>query len=140
MCEITPTISRLENQIQWYDKKSQHNQWWYKQLKLLEIASGGLITLGAVFQWSYGVIGCLGFIIVLFEGIQSVCQLHHRWMSYRSTCEYLKKEHSLFYAKAGPYREVDEPEKLLAERIEEIISQEHAKWIKKHKKTEKIKK
>ena len=134
MNDTNPITSRLEKQIQWYDTKSQHNQRWFKHLKILEIASGGLITLGAGFQWSYAFIGSLGFIIILLEGIQNVCQLHHHWISYRATCEYLRKEKSLFLAKAGPYRDIDEPEKVLVERIEELISHEHAKWIKEQKK------
>ena len=101
MSETNPTFSRLNEQIQWYDTKSQYNQRWYKRLKIVEIASGALITLGAGFQWSYGIIGSLGVLIILLEGVQNVCQLHHNWMSYRSTCEYLKKEQSLFFAKAG---------------------------------------
>lgn len=134
MNETNSTISRLNEQIQWYDTKSQYNQRWYKRLKIVEITSGALITLGAGFQWPYGVIGSLGVLIILLEGIQNVCQLHHNWMSYRSTCEYLRKEKGLFFAKAGPYRDIDEPEKALAERIEELISQEHSKWIKERKK------
>ena len=52
-------------------------------------------------------------------------------MAYRSTAERLKHERFLFLSAAGPYRNRDEPERLilLAERIEEQISTEHAKWI-----------
>jgi hypothetical protein len=135
MNDTNPTIPRLEEQIEWYDTKSQHNQWWHKLLRISEIVSGGLITLGAGFQWSYVVIGSLGFFIILLEGIQSVWQFHHHWISYRATCEYLRKEQSLFHAKAGPYRDLVEPEKVLAERIEELISHEHAKWIRGQQKT-----
>ena len=55
------------------------------------------------------------------------------------TCEYLKKEKHFFIAKAGPYSDIDDPEKELAERMEEIISQEHTKWIKESKKIKKDK-
>ena len=34
---------RLEDQIEWYSKKSQHNQKWYKNLRLTEIISATLI-------------------------------------------------------------------------------------------------
>jgi len=48
---------------------------------------------------------------------------------YRSTCEYLKHGKYLFLASAGPYRNAENPATLLAERIETLVSQEHAKWI-----------
>jgi hypothetical protein len=50
-------------------------------------------------------------------------------MTYRSTCEALKHEKHLWLAKAGPYLEAANPEALLAERVEALISREHAKWV-----------
>jgi hypothetical protein len=49
-------------------------------------------------------------------------------MAYRSTCEALKHERYLYLAKAGPYAAATEPRVLLAERVEGLVSQEHAKW------------
>lgn len=133
------TLSRLDDQINFYDTKSQSNQKRYKTIKFCEIFLGGLVTIGAGFAWSNILIGFFGFAIVVFEGIKNAFQYHYHWISYRSTCEYLKKEKHFFIAKAGPYSDLDDPEKELAERIEEIISQEHAKWIKESKKIKKDK-
>jgi hypothetical protein len=49
------------------------------------------------------------------------------WISYRSTAEALKHERYLYLARAGPYTGEDR-HRQLAERIEGLISQEHAKW------------
>jgi hypothetical protein len=48
-------------------------------------------------------------------------------VQYRSTAEALKHEKYLFLSQAGPYTG---PERLrvLAERVEGLVSQEHAKW------------
>jgi Protein of unknown function (DUF4231) len=46
---------------------------------------------------------------------------------YRSTAEALKHEKYLFLTDAGPYASADRL-RVLAERIECLISQEHAKW------------
>ncbi|HWX20688.1 MAG TPA: DUF4231 domain-containing protein [Candidatus Binatia bacterium] len=51
------------------------------------------------------------------------------WFTYRSTCEDLKHEKYLWLAKAGPYASVERPDALLAERIESLVSREHAKWV-----------
>jgi hypothetical protein len=40
----------------------------------------------------------------------------------------LKHEKYLYLANAGPYAAATTPRALLAERIESLVSQEHAKW------------
>src|SRR5262245_32548333 len=52
---------------------------------------------------------------------------HSNWITYRSTAEALKREKHLFLATAGPYG-AENPHSLLAERVESLVSQEHAKW------------
>jgi len=44
------------------------------------------------------------------------------------TCESLKHEKYSYLGKASPYANVPDPHALLAERIESLVSQEHAKW------------
>jgi len=75
------------------------------------------------------VTGILGVMVVVLEGFQMLFQFHDNWIRYRSTCEQLKHEKYLFLGKAGPYLEADNPHALLAERVESLVSQEHAKWI-----------
>ena len=71
-------------------------------------------------------------IIAIAEGMQQVNQHHANWTTYRATCEALKHEKYLYLAGAGPYSNAESAEKrlaLLADRIEGLISQEHAKWV-----------
>jgi hypothetical protein len=123
------TFERLEDQIGWYDRKSNHCQAWYKSLKLLVVGSAALIPFLAGVQASAWSTGGLGVLIVLLEGIQQLNQYQHNWITYRSTCESLKHEKFLFLAKAGPYLKVENATAALAERIESLVSQEHAKWV-----------
>lgn len=67
--------------------------------------------------------------MVVLEGVQQVNQYQHNWIIYRSACELLKHEKYLYLATAGPYAEAANAHALLAERIESLISQEHAKWV-----------
>ena len=123
------TLDRLEDQIAWYDRKSSTNQKWFKWLKMTAVVAAAAIPFSAGFGGPALLTGGLGVLIVVLEGLQSVNQFQHQWITYRSTCEELKHEKFLSLAKAGPYAEVKNPDALLAERIESLISREHAKWV-----------
>jgi hypothetical protein len=132
-----PTLDRLEDQIDWYNKKSASNQSWFKRIKIIELVAAALIPFLAGFSAKapqdnthYAiVIGCLGALIVLLESMQSLYQFQSNWISYRSTCERLKHEKYLWLAKAGHYADAIDSNRVLAERVESLISTEHAKWI-----------
>jgi hypothetical protein len=105
------------------------NQRWFKCTKVAEIVAAAIIPFAAGFAAPAVLTGGLGVFIVVLEGLQSLSQFQHNWITYRSTCEELKHEKYLWIAKAGPYANADNPDTLLAERIESLISREHAKWV-----------
>ena len=121
-------MERLEDQIAWYDRKSSSNQSWYRRAKLLEIVTGASIPFFALYARPV-VTGALGALIVVLEAVQHMYQFQQNWTSYRATCEGLKHEKYLWLGKAGPYLNIANPNALLADRVESIISQEHSKWI-----------
>lgn len=125
-----PTMARLEDQIQWYDRKSRSAQHIFKRTKVVEIFCAALIPLlaGHTFPYSNLVIGILGVLITILEGLLHLNQYQQLWTTYRSTCEALKHEKFVYLAKAGPYASAPDPRALLAERIESLVSQEHAQW------------
>jgi hypothetical protein len=41
-----PTIDRLEDQIGWYDRKSNRCQAWYKGLTVVEVANAAFVFEG----------------------------------------------------------------------------------------------
>ncbi|HSD58027.1 MAG TPA: DUF4231 domain-containing protein [Methanotrichaceae archaeon] len=129
------TIERLDGEIKWYSDKSRWNQEWFKKLKVTEIVAAALIPFAAGFSAPALITGALGVIVVVLESLQSLYQLQSNWISYRSTAEGLKHEKYLYYGKAGPYLCAENPDILLAERIEALISTEHAKWITDQKQT-----
>jgi hypothetical protein len=123
------TLDRLEDQIAWYEKKSASNQTWYKVCRGIVLVSAALIPLSANIEFIEFLPAWLGVLIVVVEGFQQLNQYHQNWTTYRSTCEALKHEKYLWIGKAGPYASSDNPNAMLAERIEALISQEHAKWV-----------
>lgn len=124
-----PTITRLEDQINWYDTKSLKNQQYFKICKIIEIVTAALIPFSAGFSAPAILTGGLGVIIVVVEGIQQLGQFQNNWIIYRSTCEALKHEKYLYLGNAGPYYKTEDKIALLAERVESLVSKEHAKWI-----------
>jgi hypothetical protein len=122
-----PTWERLEDQLNWYDRKSGDNQRRYKWLKLLELAVAAALPVVAGMRSPVWVTGGLAAVIVVLEGAQHLYQFQEHWITYRSTAEALKHERFLYLAKAGPYAGEDRHPQL-AERLEGLISQEHAKW------------
>jgi hypothetical protein len=125
-----PIMERLDDQIGWYDRKSVINQRYYKRAKIVEIVAAAMIPFLAALHrpeimW---VIGGLGMLITVLEGMLHLNQYDQNWFSYRSTCEMLKHEKYVYLMKAPPYAGATDAHALLAERIESLVSQEHAKW------------
>jgi hypothetical protein len=127
---IDPIMERLEDQIAWYDQKSLANQRTYKRFKIIEIIAAATIPLLSTLTIPHPayVTGVLGVIITVLEGLLHLNQYQQNWIAYRSTCEALKHEKFTYLGKASPYANVADPHALLAERIESLVSQEHAKW------------
>ena len=125
-----PVMDRLDNQIGWYDRKSQSSMQWFKRLKISEIAFAAVIPLLAASHLEYAalVTGILGVLVTVFEGLLQLNRYHENWIDYRSTCESLKHEKYIYLAGAGPYAGVPNARAMLAERVEGLVSQEHAKW------------
>jgi Protein of unknown function (DUF4231) len=124
----SPAWARLEDQIAWYSAKSHHNQRWFKVLKLCQIVAAAVIPVAAAESAPAWLISGLGALILVLEGVQQLQQYQQNWTTYRSTSERLKHEKFLFLAGAGPYAAAAKPEALLAERVEGLVSQEHAAW------------
>jgi hypothetical protein len=121
---------RLEDQIEWYDRKGVHHQRWYRRLKVTSIAAAALVPLFSSLD-NLGVIaGVLGVLVVVVEGLQHVNQHHENWIRYRATVENLLHEKYLYLARAGRYggHSDDEAFRLLAASVEAILSREGEAW------------
>jgi len=128
--DVDPIMERLEDQIAWYDRKSMTNQRYFKRIKIVEIVAAAVIPFLSAsrlprLMW---VTGGLGVLITVLEGMLHLNQYQQNWIAYRSTCESLKHEKYVYLGKASPYASAADPHALLAERIESLVSQEHAKW------------
>jgi hypothetical protein len=128
-----PAWVRLNNQLGWYDHKSGINQKRYKQIQAAQIILATSIPVFSLIgapsgQW---ITAILGASVAILAGFQQLGNYNDLWTTYRGTAEQLQHERFLFLAQSGPYRTLQEEEalRLLAERVEECVSTEHAKWV-----------
>jgi hypothetical protein len=133
----SPALDRVRDQIAWYDEKSRLNQRWFKGLKICQIVTAAAIPVAAGVSAPVWLVGGSGALIVVLEGLQQLQQYQQNWTTYRATCERLKHEQFLFLAHAGPYGEAPNPEAFLAERVESLVSQEHAAWVSQRQESDK---
>jgi hypothetical protein len=126
-----PVFKRLEDQLAWYSQKSRSARRSFKRIKVAEIVAAALIPFFTGQAWPYVnyVIGGLGVMITVLEGILHLNQYQANWTNYRNTAESLKHEKFLFLAKAGPYAGATDAHATLAERTEALISQENTQWV-----------
>jgi len=125
-----PIYARLEEQIAWYDRKSSEAQRVFKRIKVAEILAAAIIPFLAGISIPHDklIIAGLGVLITILEGFLHLNQYQQLWGTYRGTCEALKHEKYVYLAKAGPYATAADPRAMLAERVESLVSQEHAQW------------
>ncbi len=127
-----PAWLRLEDQLQWYEKKCTWNKKWYKTLRIAQLVFAATIPVIALSGagWSKWVTAGFGALIAILEGTQQLNQFGPQWIEYRGTAEGLRSEKFLFLSQSGYYRNIDPGEALhvLAERVEENVSKERGRW------------
>ncbi len=123
----TAAWDRLEDQLAWYGAKSGACQRAYKRTKLVELVVAATVPILAALSATPAVTASFAAVGVVLEGVVQLYQWQTNWVLYRATAEALKHERYLYLAQAGPYVGADR-HRVLAERVEGLVSQEHAKW------------
>jgi Protein of unknown function (DUF4231) len=123
---------RLDNQMEWFERKCAYNQKAYKRLRMVELLAAALIPLLSGIDSTrlpHGtlIIGVLGMLIALIAGAMSLFKFHENWLQYRVTGEALKHERFMYLCRTGPYG-ADNRYPLLVERVEKILMKENAAW------------
>jgi hypothetical protein len=128
-----PAWARVNDQLEWYDHKSAVNQQRYKQIQAAQIILATSIPVFSLIGAASGqwITAILGASVAILAGFQQLGNYNDLLTTYCATAEQLRHEKLLFLAQSGPYRTLQEEEALrvLAERGEERVSTEHAKWV-----------
>jgi hypothetical protein len=122
---------RVDDQIAWYDRKSQSAQRGFKALRIAEIIGAATLPFLAPYAKeaiaTRFAIGAIGVALAIGAGLLSLYQLQERWLEYRTTCESLRHEKYLFLTRSEPY-DADRAFPLFVNRIESLISRENSGW------------
>ena len=134
MDEQTYLKNRVEEQFNYLDKSASLNQWRYKALRSLSLVASVLIPLLSGFLEKGGlvltiVIGGLGALVAIAQGLLSLNRYHENWTQYRVTAEALKRERLLYENRSSYYGQAAEPYRLFVENIETLLSGENTKWL-----------
>jgi hypothetical protein len=123
---------RVQDQIDWHDRKSQWNQRWFKRIQVVIIAAGALVPF-MTGLWSEPslyqqlVVGGLGVIVVVASGILTLYRFQELWVDYRMTAESLRSEKLFFETGVSPY-DVDDAFPLLVGKVEALLNRQNVQW------------
>lgn len=141
MTEEDYVAQRLNDQIDWYSKKSSTCQTRFKLIRVVEIVAAALIPflsgVGEKVPCGQWIVGALGVTIAIAVAAGSLFKYHENWIQYRITSEQLKHEKFLFATRSGPYDDQTRFQ-LLVQRVEALISKEAATWAQVTKQPAKI--
>lgn len=133
MDEQTYLTERVDDQMNWYDRKSSWNQKRYKRLRFIATGLSLLIPFATGFlsderEWVKWSIGIAGILIAVIEYVLSMNNYHENWVEYRATAEALKREKILYLTKSGHYKVSDAPFQDFVEICEAIMAGEQENW------------
>jgi hypothetical protein len=126
---------RLQQQIEWYDRRSLYNQRWFRRLQVASILGSATIPFltGYITEATVALkiaVGVLGLAVAAITAVLGLYKFQENWVEYRTNSEVLKHEKYRFMTGARPY-DGDDPFKLLVERVEGMISKEVTTWSQK---------
>lgn len=135
---------RLDDQINWYSKKSSFCQKKHKLWQVIKVIAALLITTLSLWatkalpietndavQYTFNmshVIAILGALIVFIESFVKIFDYEKLWIQYRGTAERLKREKLLFQTGSKPYHTKD-AFILLVQQCENIMEKEVQGWV-----------
>ena len=126
---------RVDDQLNWLEKKSGESKRHYRRFKTVTIVVAVLIPFltglidGEITGLMKIVVGLLGVVIAVSEGIPSLNKYHDLWIRYRATAEAVKREKIIYLTKSGKYEKATDPFRAFVVEIESILAEENSKWL-----------
>jgi len=125
---------RFETEINWYDKQSYTNKFWFNALSIYVIA-GSIIVPILISYLDVSqllikiIIAVTSGSVAIAASINNLFKFQENWINYRTTCETLRKEKSYYLGNVDDYSRAKDKEALFIERVEAIISRENTLWL-----------
>lgn len=131
MDEANYIKERVDDQINWYDRKSAINKRNFKFMRIVELLAAASIPFLSAYVhqsvWMRVAIGALGVVIVVVAGFIALNKWQENWIAYRTTAETLKHQKYLYLTRSSPYSTGNAFKKFVR-RVESEISKENSSW------------
>jgi hypothetical protein len=130
-------VSRLLNQINWYDKKSRRNRAGYMAVMIFSVAMSALIpviTLAPTVSSGMDllvyrlIITAFGWSVTAVSSISAFCRFKELWIQYRTQCELLKSTLYKFFLECSEFKNSPKPQSLLVELCEGYMMKQTGVW------------
>lgn len=125
--------SRVDSQIDWYNRKAGTLKRRYRWLKICTITMGGLIPVAIAFSdflpLTKYLAAVFGAAISILEGISGMLRDKETLTEYRAAAEALIAEKMQFQSGAGKYAAATKPFLLFVDTCETIMGAETSKWV-----------
>ena len=131
-------VDRYEDQLAWYDKKAIWNHKIYQRFQWIAIILSAItpVLVIAGEGWTRWLAVFVAVVVAICIAALKTFSYQDNWISYRTTCETLKKEKHFYKANIQGYEKVENKEALFVEQVESLISRENTLWLVKHKRDE----
>lgn len=123
---------RVENQIEWFSRKSRQNNTNFIRFEIVAILLSVSIPFAAIFMsdendWIRYLVSLMGVVIAMITGIVTLMKYRENWVEYRATAEMLKRERYLYLTRCGSYADENHFDAFV-QRIEGILAKEASNW------------
>jgi hypothetical protein len=124
--------NRVDDQINWYEKKCAWHKKWFMRLKISETILALMVPFLTGYITTENVslkflVGFIGLLVAAIANLITLFKFQEVWIEYRTTSEALKHEKYLYVTQAGPYKESNAFASFV-ERIEDLLNKENANW------------
>lgn len=125
---------RVNDQINWYNKNSGNNKFYYTTTKVVLTISAAIIPALTAYMDNNNIvikiaIGVLSVLMAILANVNGIFRFKENWIQYRNMCELLQIEKQLYLAEAGKYKNNKEKDSLFVESIEGLLKSESRQWI-----------
>lgn len=122
--------TRVDDQLEWYERKAATARRRYKTLRAVEFISAAavplVIALGSGTYYRVAA-ASLGVLAAASTGFQSVNHFQENWVEYRENAEQLKSVRFAFLTRTCPF-DTENPLPAFVEAVEGILCGEHSSW------------
>jgi Protein of unknown function (DUF4231) len=123
-----PAEQLIRLRFRWYNRQANVARVAYRALGTVQLVAALFIAISVAISVPTWFAPTLGGLIALCEGIRTLFGFKDSYSTYRRTAEDLRNEAWLYLQRAGRYAAVEEPARLLTERVVEISHVETEDW------------